>query len=134
MKSTKVLAGLSALAGLAVVMSVSTGAQDTIAKRRELMKGVGAATKLASEMIKGDRPFDAAAASEASTKIATHWTEFVTMFPKGSETGGETTAAAKIWENFGDFQEKGAALAKTGTVAATEAAKGPEAFKASFAR
>ena len=135
MSKTKVLAGMSVIAGLAVAMAGVTIAQDaaaTIAKRKAMMKEVGAATKLSNEMIKGEKPYDAKAAAEGMTKIATGWAEFAKLYTKGTETGHETTAAPKIWETFKDFDEKGQALAKAAETAAAEAAKGPEAFKAAF--
>ena len=131
MKKSSVLAGLSLVAGLALLAS-GVSAQDAIANRKAFMKSVGGAAKTSNEMIKGDKPFDAKTASEALTKVATGWTDFAKSFPKGTETGGETTASPKVWENFKDFDEKGQALAKAAEKAAAEAAKGPDAFKAAF--
>ena len=132
MTKSKLLAGLSIVAGLAIAATAVQAQQDAIAKRKDLMKAVGASAKLSNEMIKGDKPYDAKAAADAMTTIATGWPEFAKSFPKGTETGGETTAAPKIWETTSDFEEKGQAMAKAATAAAAEAAKGPEAFKAAF--
>ena len=132
MQKSGVLAGLSLLAVVAVTVT-GVSAQDAIANRKAYMKSVGAAAKASGEMIKGDKPYDAKAAAEALTKVATGWAGFATSFPKGSETGGETTASAKVWETPQDFDDKGKALAKAAETAAAEAAKGPEAFKAAFA-
>jgi cytochrome c556 len=135
MTKTKLLAGLSAVAGLAVVMTgVSVAQQDVIAKRKALMKQNGAAFKVSNEMVKGEKPFDAKAAADAMNKIAGSWAEFAKLFPKGSEKGGETTAAPKIWETFKDFDDKGQAFAKAAADAAKEAAKGADAFKAAFGK
>ncbi len=132
MSKTKVLAGVALMAGVAVgVTSVAVG-QDVIAQRKELMKQVGGATKTSSEMIKGDKPYDAKAAEAAATTIAQNWGKFVTLFPATAKTGGETTAAPKIWEDTKDFETKGAVLAKTAQEATQAAAKGPEAFKTAF--
>ena len=132
MSKSKLLVGLSLVAGLAVVASGVQAQQDAIAKRKAIMKEVGAAAKLSGEMIKGDKPYDAKAAAEGMTKVSVGWAEFAKLYPKGSETGGETTASPKIWENFKDFDEKGQALAKAAANAAAEAPKGLEAFKAAF--
>ena len=132
MTKSKLLAGLSIVAALAVAASAVHAQQDAIAKRKEFMKTVGASAKLSNEMIKGDKPYDASAAAEAMTKISTGIPEFVKLFPKGTETGGETTAAPKIWETTKDFEEKAQTMGKAAATAATEAAKGPEAYKAAF--
>lgn len=132
MSKSKLLAGLSAVAALAVVASAVQAQQDAIAKRKEFMKAVGAASKQSNEMIKGEKPFDGKAAAEALTKVATGWDAFAKNYPKGTETGGETTASPKIWENFKDFDEKGQAMAKAAKTVAAEAGKGLDAFKAAW--
>lgn len=132
MSKSKLLAGLAAVAGLAVVATGVHAQQDAIAKRKAIMKDVGAASKLANEMIKGEKPYDAAAAAAGMTKIASNWGDFAKLYPKGSETGGETTAAPKIWESFADFDTKGKAMAAAAKKAADEAPKGAAAFKAAF--
>ncbi len=132
MSKSKLLAGLSLAAGLAMVASGVTVAQDAIAKRKEFMKAVGGATKLSNEMIKGEKPFDAAAAKDAMTKISSGWGDFAKSFPPGTETGGETTASPKIWSNTKDFNDKGEAMAKAATAAASASTKEEfaEKFKA----
>lgn len=131
MKKSNVLAGLSLVAGVAV-FAAGVSAQDAIANRKAYMKAVGGAAKASGEMIKGEKPYDAKVAAEAMTKISAGWADFAKAFPKGTETGGETTAAPKIWENFKDFGEKGDLLVKAAEKAAAEAANGPDAFKAAF--
>jgi cytochrome c556 len=132
MLQTRVLAGIAAIAGVAVAVTGVAVGQDVIAQRKELMKQVGGATKTSSEMIKGDKPYDAKAAEAAATTIAENWPKFVKLFPASAKTGGETTAAPKIWEDTKDFEAKGAVMAKAAHDAAQTAAKGPEAFKTSF--
>lgn len=133
MTKTKVLAALSVAAGLAVAFSgASVAQQDAIAKRKAIMKEVGGATKMASQMIKGELPYDAKAAEAGMLKIANGWAEFAKLFPKGTETGGETTAAPTIWKDFKDFDAKGVKMSQAAATAAKEAAKGADAFKAAF--
>ena len=133
MKKSSVLAGVAVLATIAVgATGVSVVAQDTIAQRKALMKAVGGASKTGSQMAKGEAPFDAAKANEAMGTIATSWAAFAKLFPKGSETGGETTASPKIWESFKDFEDKGAKLASDATAAQKAAANGADTFKAAF--
>lgn len=132
MLQTKVLAGIAAIAGVAVAISGVAVGQDVIAQRKALMKQVGGATKTSTEMIKGEKPYDAKAAEGAATTIAQNWGQFVKLFPATAKTGGETTAAPKIWEDTQGFEAKGAVLAKAAQDASQAAAKGPEAFKTSF--
>jgi cytochrome c556 len=132
MLQTKVLAGIAAIAGVAVAVTGVAVGQDVIAQRKELMKQVGGATKTSTEMIKGEKPYDAKAAETAATTIAQNWPQFVKLFPENAKTGGETTAAPKIWEDTKDFEAKGAVMAKAAQEAAKSAANGAEAFKTSF--
>lgn len=132
MLKTKVLAGVGAVAGIAMAITGVAVGQDVIAQRKELMKQVGGATKTSSDMIKGDKAYDPKAAETAATTIAENWTKFAKLFPENAKTGGETTAAPKIWEDTKDFEAKGAVMAKAASEAAKSAANGAEAFKASF--
>lgn len=132
MLKTKVLAGIAAIAGVAVAVTGVAVGQDVIAQRKELMKQVGGATKTSSDMIKGDKAYDPKAAEAAATTIAENWPKFVKLFPDNAKTGGETTAAPKIWEDTKDFEAKGAVMAKAASEAAKSAANGAEAFKTSF--
>ncbi len=129
---TKYLVGLSVASGLALATAASPLLRRHDASSKALMKEVGGATKLSSEMIKGEKPFDAKAAAAAMQKIADGWAPFAKLFPPGSDKGGETTAAPAIWEKFADFDAKGQAMAKAAAIAAKEAEKGPDAFKAAF--
>ena len=132
MSRSKVLAGLSILAGVAVIASGAAIAQDAIAKRKELMKAVGGATKASSQMVKGEAPFDAAKAKASMDTIAGGWAEFAKLFPKGTESGGETRVAPKVWQSFEDFDSKGKKMAADAAKASVAAAQGAEPFKAAF--
>jgi cytochrome c556 len=133
MMRSRVLGGVAILATIAVAATgVSVVAQDAIGQRKELMKGVGGASKTGSQMVKGEVPFDATKAADSMGTIAKNWIAFVKLFPKGSETGGETTASPKIWESFKDFEEKGQKLANDATAAQKAAANGADSFKTAF--
>lgn len=132
MSKSSLLTGLSVLAAAAVVASGVAVAQDAIAKRKEIMKGVGGATKASAAMVKGEAAFDAAKAKASMDTIATSWTEFAKLFPKGTETGGKTTAAPKIWTDFADFDSKGKKMAADAAKAAAAAGNGADAFKTAF--
>ncbi len=117
------------------VMSLATVyayAQDPIAQRQAAMKSVGAAAGVAGKMLKGEMAYDAAAALDALTKISEVAQTFGDYFPEGSETGGETRASPKIWEDQTGWE---AALAKFEMDSAAAVAAAPadlDAFKASF--
>jgi cytochrome c556 len=108
--------------------------QDTpIPARQELMKMNGAAAKAASDMIKGTTPYDATKAADAMKIIASGIEEFPSLFPPGSESGGDTKASAKIWEDMAGFEAAAAKLAADAKAAEAAAANGVDAFKAAFA-
>jgi len=130
MSKSRVLAGLSILAGVAVIASGVAIAQDVVAKRKEMMKAVGGATKQSVQMVKGEVPFDAAKAKANMATIAA-WEGSAALFPKGSDTG-DTTAAPKIWQTFDDFEAKGKKMVADAATAAKAAAGGLDAFKTAF--
>ncbi|HSO48249.1 MAG TPA: cytochrome c [Rhizobiaceae bacterium] len=82
---------------------------DAIADRKAEMKNNGASMKLLAQSAKGEVAYDAAAVLNALTSMRTTTTNFADLFPAGTETGGETTASPKIWEDMAGFK---AALAK----------------------
>jgi cytochrome c556 len=129
---TRVLVGLAVLAAVGVSATGIAVGQDVIAQRKELMKQVGAAAKSSTQMVKGEKPYDAKEAEGSMSTIAKHWVVFAKLFPDNSKTGGDTTAAAKIWEDPKGFEQRGAKMAKEAEAAAASAANGAEAFKTSF--
>lgn len=111
-RTALVLAGLGL--GLTAVMAQS----NPIAERQQTMKGVGGATREGAAMAKGEAAFDAAKAQAIFKTYADAATKMPTLFPDSSRTGGETTAAPKIWEDQAGFK---AAFAKFETDAAAGA-------------
>jgi cytochrome c556 len=105
---------------------------NAIKARQELMKKNGEASKLGLQMIKGEKPYDAAAAAEAMNSIATSMTEFVKLFPEGT-TGKDTDAKPEIWQNKADFDSWATKLKQDGAKAATAAKSGVDGFKGAFA-
>jgi cytochrome c556 len=55
---------------------------------------------------KGEKPFDAAAVLAALQTLNddAQKLDVAVLFPAGSETGGDTTASPKIWEDPAGFQ------------------------------
>ena len=99
---TTILAGVAL--GLGLTLAFAQG--DPIAQRRQIMKGVGEATKIGSGMAKGEIPFDAAKAKEVLRVYADAADRMHNHFPETSKTGGETTAAPKIWEDQAGFRKR----------------------------
>ncbi len=79
---------------------------DPVGERRNLMKGVGAATRTGTQMSRGEIPFDLAKAREVLNVYAAAADKTHTYFPETAKTGGQTTASPKIWENQADFRKR----------------------------
>ncbi|TWG93358.1 cytochrome c556 [Mesorhizobium sp. J18] len=125
-------------AASALVLSVSlvAAADDPIAVRQALMESNAASAGVAAAMLKGEMDYSPVVAKAAINALHATALAFGDYFPEGSETGGDTTASPKIWENMEGFQE---AVTKfqTDSAAAAEASgkDGPadlEAFKAAI--
>lgn len=107
---------------------------DPIGERQAIMKSNGKALKNIAGIAKGEQPFDAEAVmaalktlSEDAQKI-----DVAALFPEGSETGGDTTASPKIWEDKAGFQQAVDKF-KADTAAAVAAAPANlDAFKVEF--
>jgi cytochrome c556 len=95
-----------AIAALATAATVVLAQGDPIATRKQTMKGVGEATRIGSQMAKGEAPFDPAKAREILQVYANAADKMHNYFPENSKTGGETTAAPKIWESQAEFRKR----------------------------
>ncbi len=116
--------------GLAVGASAVLAQANSISERRDTMKAVGAATRDGAAMAKGEAPFDAAKAQAVFKTYGDAAKKMPGFYPESAKTGGETTAAPKIWEDQAGFK---AAFAKF----EADAAKGATAtdlagFKTAF--
>ena len=127
-----------ALLGMGGFATVAISAEDLAAavkERRHLMKDIVApAAKLGGQMVKGVKPFDAAAAEKAMNEINGVPEKYVKLFPKGTAHGeiADSEAKAKIWEEFSDFEATAMKLKDASAQAAAAAAQGEAAFKAAF--
>ena len=127
-----------ALLGMGGFATVAISAEDLAAavkERRHLMKDIVApAAKLGGQMVKGLKPFDAAAAEKAMNEINGVPEKYVKLFPKGTAHGeiADSEAKAKIWEDFSDFEATAMKLKDASAQAAAAAAQGEAAFKAAF--
>ena len=109
---------------LAVVLSAfAAGAvfaqADVIQARKDGMKAAAGGMGTLVKMVRGESPFDAAAAQAVFKAHADGAAKFVTLFPDNSKTGGDTAALPAIWEKKADFE---AASKKWGAAATAAAA------------
>lgn len=121
------LSGALAVGAATVVVAQA----DPIAQRKEIMKAVGAATKLGGEMAKGEKPFDLGEAQKILKTYGDAAATVPTLYPENSKTGGQTSASPKIWADPAGFKaefEKWAADVKK----AGEDVKDVATFRASF--
>ncbi|MGA0595322.1 c-type cytochrome [Enterovirga sp. CN4-39] len=123
----------SLLAATVLVAATATvvAQSDPIETRRNIMKGVGAATRTGTQMAKGEIPFDLAKAQQVLKTYAAAADGFHNHFPPNSKTGGQTTAAPAVWENEADFRARFDAWAKD-IQAASSQAKDLDSFRAAF--
>ena len=96
------------LVGAALVIGVTAAVaqSNVIETRRNTMKGVGAATRIGTQMSKGEIPFDATKAKEVLATYAKAADTMHTYFPDNSKTGGDTAASPKIWESQAEFRKR----------------------------
>jgi len=103
--------------------SLAIAAEDPISVRKSLMKDVGAAMGTLAKMAKGEMDFNAGSAGLAIRTMHAASYGFGHYFPKGSESGMETTAAPAIWEKMGDFEAALGAFQKSTNDALANAPK-----------
>lgn len=118
------------LSGAVGLVFATAAAAGPVKDRQKLMKSVGDSMKIVVPMLKGEAPYDAAAAAAAMDTINGVPDKFVTLFPEDSKGDPDSEAKDSIWENMKDFTAKANNL-KTASAAAKEAAgKGLDPFKA----
>ncbi|NJR13077.1 MAG: cytochrome c [Phyllobacteriaceae bacterium] len=103
--SFRIIAVAAFAAGSLLTANIASAAEPQ-EMRQAVMKQVGGATGALSKIAKGEMAFDAAAAVAAFTTMNTVAKTYADLFPVGSETGFETEASPKIWENMDDFKAK----------------------------
>ncbi|MDQ2704945.1 MAG: cytochrome c [Pseudomonadota bacterium] len=108
----------------ALALATSAAFADPIAERQALMKANGKAMKELTAFVKGEAAYDAVAVLAALTKLHEDASKMdpATLWPAGTETGGDTTSSPKIWEDPAGFQ---AAIDKFKADAAAAVAAAP---------
>jgi cytochrome c556 len=116
---------------VAFCASAAIAQQDPIAARKALMKANGDQAKIGASMMKGETPFDLDKARKIFASFEDAATKAPSLFPENSQTGGDTAADLKIWENMDDFKAR---LAKLSTDAkdAIDNVNDLDSFKAAF--
>jgi cytochrome c556 len=111
-------------------------ADDPIAARQSLMDSMGGAAGLAAGVLKGEIEYSPALGKAAITTANAVAHVLGDYFPEGSETGHNTSASPKIWEDPEGFAAEIAELQEAAYSAMEAAGKeGPadvDAFKAAF--
>lgn len=122
----------------ALSASAVMAADDPIAVRKALMQNAGAAAGVAGAMMKQELEYSPVVAKAAIVALNATAQAYGDFFPAGSESGGNSTASPKIWEDAAGFSaavakfqgDVGAALQAAGKdgpadLAAFQAAIGP---------
>jgi cytochrome c556 len=101
-----------ALLAIALTASSVLSQSDPIAARKALMKGNNDNARAMVQMMREQKPFDAAAVDTAFAQWADTAQKLPGLFPDNSKTGQDTRATPKVWQNKKDFDEKAAAFGK----------------------
>lgn len=96
----------AALVTVALGATAVVAQQDPIAARKAIMKSNGAAMGALVKMTKGEAPFDLATAKKSFATFEEAAAKMPGLYPPDSKTGGDTSAAPKIWEDMADFKAK----------------------------
>lgn len=122
---------------LCVTIAIALGAtavvaqQNPIEARQNIMKRQDEDLKALNAMAKDQAPYDAAKASAAYAGFAEGGAKLRDLFPNDSQTGNNTRASPKIWEDRADFDAKLAEFNKAVADAKAQPAT-VEGFKAGF--
>ena len=100
----RTIAAAAALAAIGAGAVIAADEPQVV--RQEMMKKVGGAMGGLVGIAKGEKPFDAAVVQASLTTMSEVGKTFADQFPVGSETGSDTEASPKIWEQMDDFKAK----------------------------
>lgn len=117
-------AGIAVALGAAVVAEAQS---PLIEARQNVMKQQAGANRVIVPMVRGEQPFNLAAAKQAASTLVNTAKQIPGAFPPGSEGGNALPA---IWQNKADFDAKAKNLENAATRLA--AANDEAAFKAAF--
>ena len=125
---------LAAAAGMMITATAALAgpADDAIQGRQGCMKANGAAMGAMVPMIKGEKPYDAAAVGDALGKAEAACAGWANWWGENSQKGetAETWAKAEIWTDKAGFEAAGAAYGKA--FGALKASTDEASFKTAF--
>lgn len=121
-----------ALIGVGASFAVAQEIDDPIGTRQGIMKATGAAAKVGGGIAKGEIAFDPAVANLVLATFNASSHAFGHYFPEGSETGQDTEASPKIWENRDGFMTRLQNFMQAADAAQASEPKDAEAFKVAF--
>jgi cytochrome c556 len=99
-------------AAIALGVCVAAAQEDPIKARKDLMKGNGGQAKIASDMMKGDQPFDMAAVHKIFAQFQDAAAKMPNLFPDnskdeaGSPLADDFSPSPKVWEDMADFKAR----------------------------
>lgn len=120
------------LAVACVLVFAGAAAADEIEDRQALMKRNGDAMKILAPMAKGEAPYDQAAAMEGFQQFVDTADRLPDLFPESSQTGGDTEASPKIWEDQAGFETQIDAFREDSEAALAAAPADLASFQAAF--
>lgn len=120
------------LAVACVLVFAGAAAADEIEDRQALMKRNGDTMKILAPMAKGETPYDQAAAMEGFQQFVDTADRLPDLFPESSQTGGDTEANPKIWEDQAGFQVQIDAFREDAEAALAAAPADLASFQAAF--
>jgi cytochrome c556 len=98
------------IAALSILALATGGAlaalADPIAERQAAMKRISGHMRDLAPFARGEQAYDAAAVMQRLQALDAEMKAYdvALLFPDGSETGGDTEASAKIWDDKAGFQ------------------------------
>jgi cytochrome c556 len=124
-------------AGIALGLSAAIAQQDVIKQRKDLMKANGDQAKIAAAMVKGEKPFDLAAAHKIFAQFEDAAGKMPDLYPanskseEGSPSADKFSPTDKVWTDMADFKKR---FAKFGDDAkkANETVTDLDSFKAAI--
>jgi cytochrome c556 len=128
---------IASFAAVALGVGVAVAQQDVIKERKDIMKANGDQAKIATAMVKGEKPFDLAAAKKVFATFADAAGKMPNLYPPsskdeaGSPAADKFTPTDKVWTDMDDFKAR---FAKLGDDAkkAEASVKDLDSFKAAI--
>jgi cytochrome c556 len=102
----------ASIAAVALGVGVAVAQQDVIKERKDIMKANGDQAKIATAMVKGEKPFDLAAAKKIFAQFADAAAKMPSLYPAsskneaGSPAADKFTPTDKVWTDMADFKAR----------------------------